>query len=328
MFKIEIVKKGIVFSNDIYTILKGKNAVDFSYENAGLHIPTEDEIQIVRQDFAKDVNRIFENEATIYSEEEMKSFMFESFESDDDGYPIVSLDKIYYDSDEKNCISYYLDCTRLEGEKELVSRKRPDDKNNVEQQIKSISQELQGKGVNEVILVDDVVFTGDALRRISQLFDKYSIEVIGIRSAISSKDGFDYFNRCLRKGLRCGCMLGEDVIDQICERDFYFGIAQSGISVKTPSGKILKAPYFKPFGNPERRASIPSEYVDFFSNGCLMRSMFLWKQMEDRSGREIYVRDLPEQIVKTKNDDRVLEVLKKGLVYDEKDTNRSDGVSR
>ena len=41
-------------------------------------------------------------------------------------------------------------------------------------------------------------------------------------------------------------MLGENVIDQVCERDFYFGIAQSGISI-LKNGKVLKSPYFKPY---------------------------------------------------------------------------------
>ena len=35
----EQIKKGIVFSNDIERILKGNNALNFSYEKSGLKIP-------------------------------------------------------------------------------------------------------------------------------------------------------------------------------------------------------------------------------------------------------------------------------------------------
>ncbi len=36
----EKVNSGIVFSNDIYRILQGKNALDFNYEENGFVLPT------------------------------------------------------------------------------------------------------------------------------------------------------------------------------------------------------------------------------------------------------------------------------------------------
>ena len=123
-------------------------------------------------------------------------------------------------------------------------------------------------------------------------------------------------------------MLGKNVIDQICERDFYFGIAQSGISVKTDSGKIFKAPYFKPYGNPVERASIPKEFEIIFSKNCLLRSMFLWKCIEERSGRKFYIKDMPEEIINTNKEDRIVNVLRKGLMNYEKNTNRNNGECR
>lgn len=81
------------------------------------------------------------------------------------------------------------------------------------------------------------------------------------------------------------------------------------------------------------RASIPEEYEDFFSNGCLLRSLYLWKKIEDNTGRRIYVRDLPEKIINTNEKERILDVLRKGLIYDEKESdeknsNRDNGFSR
>lgn len=185
---------------------------------------------------------------------------------------------------------------------------------------------LQGK--KEIILVDDVVFSGNVLKNITRLFRENGIRVIGIRAAISTEESFENFNKQLKLGLKCGCLLGENVIDQICERDFYFGIAQSGISVKDGSGRILKAPYFKPYGDPVKRASIPKEYETVFSNNCLLRSMFLWRCMEKRSQREFYIKDMPEEIVGTNQEERIVEILKKGLISYEKDSNRNNGECR
>lgn len=61
------IKKGIVFSDDIKRILSGVNAFDYQYKS----IPSGSVIDIVRSDFRNDVNKIFNDEVTIISEEEM-----------------------------------------------------------------------------------------------------------------------------------------------------------------------------------------------------------------------------------------------------------------
>ena len=104
----------------------------------------------------------------------------------------------------------------------------------------------------------------------------------------------------------------KDVIDQICERDFYFGIAGSGISVQTNT-QVVKAPYFLPFGNPIERASIPQNAATYFSNSCITRSILLWQEIEKLSKRKIYIKDLPEQIQNTSPNDEGRKTLKKGL---------------
>ena len=60
--------------------MNGQNALDFNYEKNGLAIPNEKQIEILRKDFKKDVNRIFRNEVTIFSEEEMEEFLYSSLE--------------------------------------------------------------------------------------------------------------------------------------------------------------------------------------------------------------------------------------------------------
>lgn len=164
----------------------------------------------------------------------------------------------------------------------------------------------------EIILADDVVFSGSVLKTIIELFKLNDIEVIGISTCITTETSFNYFNQTLKKGLKTGYLMKKEVIDQICERDFYFGIAGSGISVQTGT-RIVKAPYFLPFGNPVERASIPQEYEKKFSNTCISRSIALWEEIERLSKRKILIKDLPEQIKNTLPNDEVIKVLKKGL---------------
>ena len=224
--------------------------------------------------------------------------------------PIVSLDKIYVNEDEEYVI--FLDCTRLNGSSKLVSRNNSNDFNSVDIQVKKISRKLNVMGLNQIILVDDVVFSGSVLNSVINLFKDNGIVVLGIRSAICTTSSFKKFNIELPLGLKCKYLLGEDVIDQICERDFYFGIPQSGISI-LEGDVIYKAPYFKPFGNPVERASVPFEYEDDFSRGCLKRSIWLWEEIERLSGKNFCISDLPEVILNTKSDEKIVKVLKKGI---------------
>lgn len=227
------------------------------------------------------------------------------------GIPIVSLDRIYTKIDEENI--FFLDCTRLDGSTNLVSRNNNFDPLNVDKQICFLANMFLEQGIDQIVLLDDVVFSGSVLRSIIEKFNQNNIEVVGIRSCISTLSSYNYFNTLLPLGLKCGYLMEKDVIDQICERDFYFGIAGSGISVKNENNEIYKAPYFKPFGNPVDRASIPKEYENYFSEGCLLRSIELWKEIEKNSEKEFYISDLPERINFTKNEDMIITILKRGL---------------
>ena len=225
--------------------------------------------------------------------------------------PIVTLDKIYVTPDNQNIL--FLDCTRLDGSGLLVSRNNADDFCSVNSQVRNISNLLKANNLEKIVLADDVVFSGSVLTTIINLFKKYGVEVVGIRSAVSTIMSYDKFNKKLPLGIKCGFLLGDNVIDQICERDFYFGIVQSGISVIGDDNSIYKAPYFKPFGNPIERASIPKEYETEFSNGCLERSIELWDEIERLSDKTFFVRDLPERIINANENDEVIKVLKKGV---------------
>ena len=217
--------------------------------------------------------------------------------------PIVTLDRIYIEPDEENI--YYLNCTRVNKSNEIVTRNNE----RIDKQLKELSIKLSNK---EIILADDVVFTGSVLKKIIKEFNKLNIKVVGIVSAICSNEAYTYFNNNLKYGIRTNYLMKEDVIDQICERDFYFGIAGSGILINTPNG-TYKAPYFKPFGNPNERASIPKEYEQYFSRGCLERSIYIWEEIDKMKKNKTKIYELPEKIINTKADEEVVKTLKKEM---------------
>lgn len=215
--------------------------------------------------------------------------------------PIVTLDKIYVTPDKDNI--YFLDCTRINGSNEIKSRRGEQ----IEKQIETISKQLQTK---KIMLVDDVVFSGKVLKRIIELFRQRKIEVIKIISSIGTNESYEYFKNNLKYGIELNYLLLDDVIDQICERDFYFGIAGSGIMVRTRDG-LYKSPYFKPYGTPVERASIPKKFENDFSRGCIERSIQLWEEIDILKKEPTLIEELSESIINTNKKEPVVKTLKK-----------------
>ena len=122
--------------------------------------------------------------------------------------PIVTLDKIYIEPDENNI--FFLDCTRVNGTNEIISRKSE----SLDSQIRRIASVLPKK---EIILADDVVFSGSVLKNIIGRFQSLGIKVLGVISSISSYEGYEYFSKNLKYGIRTNFVMSDDVVDQICE---------------------------------------------------------------------------------------------------------------
>ena len=74
------IKNGIVFSNDILNILNGYNAINYSYNDNGIITPSNNLIESLRKDFSNTVNKIFNGNTTIISEEEMKSSIYSAIQ--------------------------------------------------------------------------------------------------------------------------------------------------------------------------------------------------------------------------------------------------------
>lgn len=213
------------------------------------------------------------------------------------------MDKIYISPDEENI--FFLDCTRVNKTNKIISRKRE----SLDEQIKRLGTIFRGK---EIIIADDVVFSGTVLKTIINMLEQYDVKVVGIITSITSREGYDKFNEKLKYGLKSNFIMDNDVIDQVCERDFYFGIAGSGIMVEKEDG-YLKAPYFYPYVSPNERASIPKEVEKEYSIGCLERSILLWEDIDKQREKCTLIKELPEEIIYTEKDEEVVKTLKKEI---------------
>ena len=159
----------------------------------------------------------------------------------------------------------------------------------------------------EIALADDVVFSGESLEKIIDGLKTSGVTVKEVLSAVCVKDTFERFKDCGLE-IKTGFLI-DNVVDQVCERDFYFGVPQSGMATVNSDGQILKSPYFSPFGSPIERASIPIECEKDFSIGCVDRSIELWRDIELESNKKIFVGELPEKIYNTSEEDLILNTL-------------------
>ena len=105
------------------------------------------------------------------------------------------------------------------------------------------------------------------------------------------------------------CFNISNVLDEVCERDFYFGVAQSGQSLLTDNNQVVKMPYFSPFGLPVDSASVPEEKANDFSRECIKCSYDLWSDIQQNSNKIVTSNDLPEPILNTQDDFEILPFL-------------------
>jgi len=151
-------------------------------------------------------------------------------------------------------------------------------------------QALAAQGINDITLIDDVIFSGNGIMRLTELCMTHGIAVRAVVVGIAIGEGEQKIAahgipvRAVYRYLR--------VIDEICERDFYAGLPLSGRNVTEPTRNI-GAPYFLPFGKPCEWASVPAEHVETFSQFCIQQNIKLWRAIEVASNTTIQCGDLP-----------------------------------
>jgi len=286
------MNKPYVVSADIYFLMK-KWAIQYSFV-----LPKVEFFRQLREEFSNYMVRIFSN-FELVSEDEISigltSLVGES------GLPVISMDRVYFES------KLNFEITRLVDNdgNDYGWGNRPGTPP-LKQQI----QKLQMSGICEAVIVDDVVFSGILLERTINLLSGIGIHVPLICVGIGIAEGVNRINGTKREIL---CVRTyKEVIDEVCERDFYPGVPLSGRLLI--GGDNIGIPYLLPFGKPEKWASIPSEYVVNFSKFCLRQTIRLFDEIERCSRRAILCRDLGRKVIGLPMDEtRYLDVLQKIL---------------
>ena len=161
---------------------------------------------------------------------------------------------------------------------------------------------------NKVALLDDVLFEGGTHQKIAERLKQRGIHVEKVLTGIAIHDGIE---RLAKEGILVESLLCYDqVVDEICERDFVAGVPLSGRTVVTRSGKVEGAPYFKPFGKPDKWASIPGDHVQDFSDFCLGQSIAMWALIERLSNKTVSTKAVPKPVFGLKPNESMSKALK------------------
>jgi hypothetical protein len=212
--------------------------------------------------------------------------------------PVISLDRVYFQS------RFNLDITRTVNElKNSQGISNRAGSPTLEQQLRRIKKE----DFQKVALADDVIFFGEGIKTILPLLAKIGIKVEKIYAGIGISEGIE---RLSNSGIEVLCVRRyKEVIDEICERDFYPGIPFSGRLLE--NSRNIGMPYILPFGNPVEWASIPPKHAQGLSKFCLNQTIDLFEHIEGLSHRKIITKDLDRKVEGIADNERFVEGLKK-----------------
>lgn len=266
--------KPYIVSADIYLLLK-KWA-----KQKNLVLPEEEFFEKLRKEFSTYMLSIFPSFEFI-SEEEILRHMTEV--TSKSNLHCVTLDPIYFP-----CY-FSIELTRnvdLEG-RDLGLQPRF----NSDSLFKQLNH-LKSHGIIEVCLVDDVIFSGAFIARAIKLLSSIGINVTVVCAGIGIQEGISRIIDSKRK-IYCAKIYNE-VIDEVCERDFYLGIPYSGRSLA--GNENIGLPYILPYGRPDEWASIPIEIQLGFSEFCINQSIILFEEIQKKSNRKICCSDIERKV--------------------------------
>jgi len=265
--------KKYVVSEDMELVLKQLTAI------CGLALPPKENIAQLRYALKQQLQAVFGPAVEMITAESMRNGM-EAAIAQTSTIP-VSLDRLYV-----TCV-HHIDMTRsVDTELRDCGETERCDSAPLPVQIKALAVE----GVREVTLVDDVVFSGNGIVRLIELCAAYGVTVRAVIAGIAIGEGEQ---KITARGIPVhAAHRFSQVIDEICERDFYAGLPLSGRNV-TMQLHNTGAPYFFPFGKPCEWASVPVEHAESLSQFCLRQNIALWRAIEAMSGTTVQCGDLP-----------------------------------
>lgn len=264
----------------------------------------------IRSDFRKMMEKVFPRFDFISEEELTEGFNYLLFHSPHKVDGAISLDRAYVGYGRGDLeLNRVVDSSGRDSGYEIRSF-TPD----VTEQLESLVPWC--KNEHEIALCDDVIFSGAYMEYVAGLVKKAGQNFRKIFAGVGVKSGCD---RLRELGFHVECIREyPEVIDVVCERDFYPGVPFSG---RTLAGNDnVGVPYILPFGKPWDWASIPEEWVNPFSRFCIEQTITLFEAIEDDNGKGITCRDLGRKVVGLPTDGtRFVDALKRVLMRDSLD---------
>lgn len=278
-----------VVSADIYLLL-GKWA-----KQKGFTLPRDEFFVKLRKEFSTYMSKIFSNFELI-SEKEILEHSTNIVSKNN--LPIISLDTIYFSSD------YLIELTRSVSPEGLDKGLRH--RFGSDTLLKQLNT-LRNSGIKEVCIYDDVIFSGVLAERIIKLLSMLGINVSKFYAGIGIQEGIDKIENSFSIEVDCAFIYNQ-VVDEVCERDFYLGIPYSGRSLVGEENLGLS--YILPFGKPEAWASIPNEYQESFSIFCINQTIKLFEEIENSSNKIVCCSDIDRKVPNQPKIGRYVDFLK------------------
>ncbi len=263
-----------VVSEDIHLLLE-----KWAREK-GFILPPQQFFDELRRDFSEFMRRMFTGFEFVGEAEITEGLNRIIFSL---GLATVSLDEAYFPAQLTIKVARLVD---EQGKDRGIGRRAGSDP-----VLKQIRQ-LRESNTREVVLVDDVVYSGVSISRVIDLLNRAGIRVPVVCIGIAIAEGR---NKLADMGCETRYVrLYNGVIDELCERDFYPGVPLSGRLLNT--GENIGVPYIFPFGRPGEWASIPSKFQLSFSRFCLSQTIALFEEIEKCSSRVVRCGDLSRQV--------------------------------
>ncbi len=252
-------------------------------------LPSATYFQDLKQDLQNNLTKATNTRVDIVTEEELRMGLQAYLVNETS--PIISLDRAYI-NEENTKVAGFIDITRAVKADftDIGLHPRPGYPT-FARQIQLLKLAL---GPQPVTLVDDVIFSGEGVLEITNLLEKQGIVVKRVIAGIVIGEGQELIQDSADIEVVSVKTYGQ-VYDEVCQRDFMAGIPLSGRTVISGNDS-WSAPYFSPFGHPEKWASIPASAAQKFSRFCLEQSLDVWGEIESIQNESIPAFAVPRRL--------------------------------
>ena len=279
-----------------------------------LTLPNDLYFEAMLRDLERTLNQFF-SEVDVIPENFLRQGLNELISTS--AYPVISLDRAYINNGQKNIIGF-IDATRtVDAELNSVGLGSRVIEATLTRQLNQLATIQAGKTIN---LVDDVIFEGKTMFQLVQKLRNRGVTVDTVFSGITILEGQELLEN---NGVGIKSLLVYDqVVDEICQRDFVVGAPYSGRSVVNNNGVIEGAPYLYPFGKPVEWASIPAESATDFSLFLLSQALQLWATAEKLSDQKISTQLLARPVFNLPNNQSISKSIAEVLIGEKNEKNQ------